>query len=69
MAETTTQMLTRMTEVTEERKGDKVNELLGKGWRLLAVDQVEMRDGSDSWIETKYVLGYPNQDPLSAFGD
>lgn len=65
MAETTSQMLTRMTKVTSQRNDDAVNKLLKEGWRLLAVDQVASHDGGDAWVETKYVLGYPDQDPLS----
>ncbi|MGH8037059.1 MAG: hypothetical protein ACREPD_04890 [Stenotrophomonas sp.] len=65
MAETTAQMLTRMTKVTSQRSDDAVNKLLNEGWRLLSVEQVPMRDGGDAWVETKYVLGYPDQDSLA----
>ncbi|QGL88388.1 hypothetical protein FEO91_08750 [Stenotrophomonas maltophilia] len=65
MSESTTQMLTRMTAVKEVKSEETANRLLSEGWRLLAVEQVPMHEGGDSWIQTKYVFGYPNQYPLS----
>lgn len=69
MSETTTQMLTRITKVLETASEGTANEHLKAGWRLLSVEQVPMRDGGDTWVSTKYVLGLPDQDPLNAFGD
>ena len=69
MSETNTQMLTRITEVLETKNGGTANEYLKAGWRLLSVNQVSMHDGGDAWTETKYVLGLPNQDPLSGVED
>ncbi|MEL4893530.1 hypothetical protein PQU63_18760 [Xanthomonas protegens] len=65
MNDTTAQMLTRITEVVAVRKEEDVNARLKEGWRLLSVEQVPMRDGGDTWVETKYVLGFPNQEALS----
>lgn len=67
MTENATQMLTRMTKVASVRSEENANKLLGEGWRLLSVEQVPFRDGNDTWVETKYVLGLPDQDPLSGF--
>ncbi|MCO7469489.1 hypothetical protein NJG16_05400 [Stenotrophomonas maltophilia] len=57
-------MLSRMTEVTTRSGQDEVNSLLSEGWRLLSVESVPVEEGADSWVKTKYVLGYPGQDAL-----
>lgn len=69
MTETNTQMLTRITKVLETNSEGTANEHLKAGWRLLSVEQVPMRDGGDTWVSTKYVLGLPNQDPLGGLED
>ncbi|MCE4343949.1 hypothetical protein ABQW67_19705 [Xanthomonas hortorum] len=57
-------LLTRMTKVTTERHVDDTNALLKDGWRLIAVESVPVNDGIDSYVETKFVLGYPGQPAL-----
>lgn len=50
--------------VKTERHEEHVNKLLADGWRLLSVESVPAHDGGDSYVETKYVLGFPGQDAL-----
>ena len=64
MAEHVATMLSRMVMVKTERHEEHVNKLLADGWRLLSVESVPAHDGGDSYVETKYVLGFPGQDAL-----
>jgi len=54
-----------MVKVKTERHENHVNELLAEGWRLLSVESVPVQEGTDSYVETKYVLGFPGQDSLA----
>jgi len=64
MAEPVATMLSRMVKVKTERHEEHANKLLAEGWRLLSVDTVPVNEGVDSYVEVKYVLGFPGQDPL-----
>ncbi len=55
--------LSRITEVKTEKHAVDANTWLDKGWLLLSVASVAVQDGSDAYVETKYVLGFPGQDP------
>ncbi len=65
MPEAVAAMLSRMVKVKTERHENHVNELLAEGWRLLSVESVPVQEGTDSYVETKYVLGFPGQDSLA----
>jgi len=56
--------LSQIVLVRTERHEDHVNKLLKEGWRLLLVDSVPMPEGPDGYVELKYLLGFPGQDPL-----
>ncbi|WP_153065843.1 hypothetical protein [Xanthomonas campestris] len=56
--------LSRITEVKTERHESNANTWLNQGWLLLSVASVTVQDGSDAYVETKYVLGFPGQDPV-----
>ncbi len=60
----TSKTLSRITEVAETISSEEVNDWLKEGAVLLAVASVPIHEGADSFVRTKYVVGYPGRDPL-----
>lgn len=56
--------LSRITEVSETFSSEEANDLLQQGGVLLSVESVGISEGADSFVRTKYVLGFPGRGPL-----